>query len=362
MRILVLWTQLSWYMRACLDRLGQVPGVDLHVVSMAPDRNAVFEDHEVLPIAATCYWFTPSLDLPALYDRLEPDALVVCSWNVGAYRHLARRARTLRVLAMDNQWLGTPKQRLGIAVSPWFLRPVYDRAFVPGDRAAQFASRLGFIQDAIWRGLYCGDVAAFYPDGNGRMPARRRFLFVGRLVPEKGVDVLLDAYAQYREDVTAPWSLRVCGTGPLAGRAQGTLGVEHHGFLQPSALPKVFHDAGAFVLPSRFEPWGVVIHEACAAGLPIVCSSSCGAVPSLVEDHLNGFIVEPGSVKSLTSALRRVHLLNDDQRDDMGRRSTEVARRYTPERWAQTLVARLERDRKPAAAISHADFRGSYIT
>jgi glycosyltransferase involved in cell wall biosynthesis len=360
MRILVLWTHLSGYMRACLDRLGQMPGVELHVVSMPSDPSATFEDHEVSPTAATCYWLTPSLDLSALHDRIQPDVLVVCSWHIGAYRRLARRSRALRVLAMDNQWLGTLKQWLGIAASPWFLRPAYDRALVPGDRAAQFASRLGFGQDAIWRGSYCGDVAAFWPAEHDPVSARNGFLFVGRLVLEKGVDVLLDAYAKYRATVEAPWSLTVCGTGPLARRAQDAPGVEHHGFLQPSALPKVFHHAGAFVLPSRFEPWGVVIHEACAAGLPIVCSSSCGAVPSMVEDHWNGFIVEPGSVKSLASALRRVHLLDGANRDDMGRRSAEVARRYTPERWAQAMVARLEWDRKLAAATSHGD--GSHIT
>jgi glycosyltransferase involved in cell wall biosynthesis len=361
MRILILWTHLSGYMRACLDRLGQMPGIELHVVSMPPDPSATFEDHEVSPATATCYWLTPSLDLPALHDRLQPDALVVCSWHIGAYRRLARRSRALRVLAMDNQWLGTLKQRLGIAVSPWFLRPAYDRALVPGDRAAQFASRLGFGQDAIWRGSYCGDVAAFLPAGQGHPSGRRRFLFVGRLVPEKGVDVLLDAYARYREAVAAPWSLTVCGAGPLAGRAQASPGVEHHGFVQPSALPKVFHDAGAFVLPSRFEPWGVVIHEACAAGLPIVCSSSCGAVPSLVEDHWNGFIVEPGSVTSLTSAMRRVHHLDATHRDQMGRRSSEVARRYTPERWAHALVARIEWDRK-LAATSYGENEGSQVS
>lgn len=349
MRILVLWTHLSGYMRACLDRLGQVPGVELHVVSMPPAPNAIFEDHEVIPASANCYWLTSSLDLDALHDSIRPDALVVCSWHLGPYRRLARRSRALRILAMDNQWHGTIKQRLGIAVSPWLLRPAYDCALVPGDRAALFASRLGFSQDAIWRGSYCGDVETFLPVENGRVSARRGFLFVGRLVPEKGVDVLVDAYARYRESVAAPWTLTVCGTGPLAGRVEHAPGVKYHGFVQPSGLPKLFDDAGAFVLPSRFEPWGVVIHEACAAGLPIVCSSSCGAVPSLVEDHWNGFIVEPGSVESLASAMRRVHLLDPAQLDDMGRRSAEVARRYTPERWAQTLVARVEWDRKPAA-------------
>jgi glycosyltransferase involved in cell wall biosynthesis len=352
MRVLILWTHLSGYMRACLDNLGWAQAVDLHVVYMPPSSSAAFHDGEVAPLAAMSYSLTPDLDLRALHDRLQPDVLIVCSWHVTAYRRVARRSRALRILAMDNQWLGTPRQRLGILVSPWLLRPAYDRALVPGDRAAQFASKLGFRQDAIWRGSYSGDVSAFLAPVEDQSSEERGFLFVGRLVPEKGVDVLVDAYAEYRSAVPAPWGLTVCGTGPLVDRVRAATGVEHLGFVQPSGLPRVFHRAGAFVLPSRFEPWGVVIHEACAAGLPIICSSVCGAVPSLVEDHWNGLIVEPGSVTSLALAMRRLHLMDDTQGREMGRRSADVANRYTPERWAQSLIGHLEWERALGAPVT----------
>ena len=362
MRILVLWTQLSGYMRACLDSLGQIPGIDLHVVSMPPDPNATFEDHEVTPTAATCYRLAQGLDLAALHDRLEPDALVVCSWNIGAYRRIARRSSALRILAMDNQWLGTLKQRLGILVSPWLIQQAYDRAFVPGDRAAQFASRLGFSHDAIWHGSYSGDSLAFAPPAPSR-ELHRSFIFVGRLVPEKGVDILLKAYTRYRATVQSPWSLTVCGAGPLVDHVRAAAGVVHHGFLQPSSLPSVFHNSGAFVLPSRFEPWGVVVHEACAAGLPIICTNACGAVPCLVQDQWNGFIVETGSTESLTVALRRVHEQDAAQRAEMVQSSLEVARRYSPQLWARTLLARLEwhsDQRMPASRRIGRSYSGRY--
>ena len=68
----------------------------------------------------------------------------------------------------------------------------------------------------------------------------------------------------------------------------GVHGVEMLGFVQPDDLPAVLERAGCLVLPSRFEPWGVVVHEAAAAGLPIVCTPVCGAATRLVLDGYNG--------------------------------------------------------------------------
>jgi glycosyltransferase involved in cell wall biosynthesis len=341
MRILLLWTQLSGYMRACLDSLGRLPGVDLHVVYMPSDSAAAFQECNVVPTEATNYVFTRDLDLTALHDRLLPDVLVISGWQVRPYRKVARRSKSLRVLAMDNQWFGTPRQRFGVALSRWYLQPLFDRVLLPGDRQAQFARRLGYRQDAIWHGAYSGDTLAFSTPREIRTSTPSSFLFVGRLVAEKGLDVLLDAYADYRASVRIPWNLTVCGSGPLTERVRAAENVEHLGFVQPSDLPSIFRCADAFVLPSRFEPWGVVIHEACSAGLPVVCSSICGAVPALVEDHWNGFLVEPGSVKSLSRALQRMHMLDTQQREEMGRRSVCVASRYTSERWAKALIARV---------------------
>lgn len=95
----------------------------------------------------------------------------------------------------------------------------------------------------------------------------------------------------------------VAGTGPLHRIVADVEGVVPIGFQQPGTMPQVFGEAGCFVLPSVFEPWGVVVHEAAASGLPIVCTVACGASLDLVGDGYNGFVIPPGCSRALTDAL-----------------------------------------------------------
>jgi glycosyltransferase involved in cell wall biosynthesis len=108
------------------------------------------------------------------------------------------------------------------------------------------------------------------------------FLFIGRLVSLKGVEELAGAYLAYREQVSKPWGLKVAGSGPLENLLRRIPGVDLLGFVQPTAVRELMRDARCFVLPSRWEPWGVVIHEAAAAGLPIIATYSCGATTMFV--------------------------------------------------------------------------------
>jgi glycosyltransferase involved in cell wall biosynthesis len=125
-----------------------------------------------------------------------------------------------------------------------------------------------------------------------------------------------------------------------------TDGVENRGFVQPEELPRLMENAGAFVLPSRFEPWGVVVQEAAAAGLPVLCSTASGAGVHLVRDEYNGFQVESGSVEHLAETMRRMSALPVEERVQMGDRSHELSKQYTPERWARTFVEGVKRHKQ----------------
>jgi glycosyltransferase involved in cell wall biosynthesis len=168
-----------------------------------------------------------------------------------------------------------------------------------------------------------------------------RFVFAGRLTPEKGVDVLAAAYGEYRQMVESPWPLLVCGTGPLSSTLRALPGVESMGFVQPAELPQVFSRAACLVLPSTFEPWGVVVHEATAAGLAVVCTSACGAATRLVLDGYNGAVVAPADASGLASALARIANADDVRLAEMSRRSVELAGQFTPQRWARYLIDRI---------------------
>ena len=340
---------MSGYARASFAAL-QEAGAELMLVHRAASADAPFDDDR-LALGVRSHVWSDAPDEGALRAELgafAPDALLVISWDVGAYRRISRslRGRTLRVLCMDNAWLGTAKQWGGRAIAPAVIRPTYDVAFLPGERQAAFARRLGFADDEILWGLYTCDhptFAAVRERRQGTPPPA--FLFVGRLVESKGADVLAGAYAAYRPTVPDPWPLVVCGTGPMTNRFSGAPGVELLGFLQPSELPAVFERSGCLVTPSRFEPWGVVIHEATTAGLAVICSAACGASTRLVLDGYNGAVVPAGDPQRLAEAMTWISSGAAD-RSVIGDRSAALGAQFTPARWASYLLEKIETMRR----------------
>jgi glycosyltransferase involved in cell wall biosynthesis len=92
------------------------------------------------------------------------------------------------------------------------------------------------------------------------------------------------------------------------------------------------------VLPSTFEPWGVVVHEAVSGGLGCICTTPVGAADAFVRDGENGRIVRPLAAGELAAALRWAHTLSREQRGDASALSRSLAERVTPERWAATVL------------------------
>ncbi len=277
----------------------------------------------------------------------RPDVLVVSGWMMPAYLRLARDPRlagTRFVMSIDNAWQGTWKQRLSAALRRRYVRRM-SLVVGAGERSRVFARHAGVPESRIRLGSYCCDFDAFSVAAEARRRRGhwpRRFLFVGRLVEAKGLDSLAEGYGRYRREVEHPWSLSICGKGPLEPVVRAQPGVEMLGFVQPAALPDVLANHGAFILPSRHEPWGVAIAEACAAGLPVACSERCGAGLDLVRDYSNGVVFAAEDPAGIRDALLYFHR-NEDRLPQMGSISASMAVPYSARhwalRWAEYLLA-----------------------
>lgn len=346
MRIAVLWTGLSGYLNACLRELASRPDVELFIAHNATSELAPFDDSIFAWMENRVVWRDAG-DFPLLQSRLtafDPELVVVAGWHVPIYRRLMKplKGRCLRIMTMDNCWNATLKQRLGALVSPFYVRPMADAAWVPGQRQATFARKLNYPIRRILQGLYCCEFAAFAAKHQQRLDEKRplpsAFLFVGRLIEVKGIRTLADAYQRYRVNAKAPWPLIVCGTGPLSSLLEGKPGVQIQGFVQPSELPGVLASAGCLLLPSVFEPWALVVHEASAAGLLIIAAENVGSVPHLVQNYYNGFLVSTGDPVGLAEAMTWVSAMGVERQEGMSRASHELSRQYTPKRWADSLL------------------------
>ncbi|HUP32564.1 MAG TPA: glycosyltransferase family 4 protein [Gaiellaceae bacterium] len=125
-------------------------------------------------------------------------------------------------------------------------------------------------------------------------------LFAGRLVEAKGIPELVEALRLLGR--SAPLVV-VAGEGPLADELAALPTVRMVGFLQPEALIDFFALADATVVPSRSEPWGVVVNEALACGCPVIASDTVGAAEDLVVEGVNGLIVPAGDASALAAAM-----------------------------------------------------------
>ncbi len=338
MRITVLWSSLAGYSVAFFKELVRFQNCEIQLIFLGATPQAPYENFD-LSFCSTAINRCKSHDndIAKAVFKFSPDCVLMSSWNFPDYMKIAKRLRSEGVFVVstiDHQWEGTLKQWLGVVSSRWFLKPSIDCFLVTGDRQAYFAHKLGY--DRILYGLYAAAVEEF----RSAVPLCDRdpsFLFVGRLSAEKGLENLLTAYRMYRKQCASPWDLKVAGTGQLQSLLDDTAGVKPYGFVQPADLPALMQSARALILPSSWEPWGVVIHEAAAAGLPIIATYQCGAVTAFVRDGINGFVVQPFP-QAIMDAMLKLSSLEADELECWGKASRTLAELWTPRKQARYFV------------------------
>ncbi len=263
------------------------------------------------------------------------DAVVLGGWNQSAFWEALAWCRIRSVpsiLWVESTGRDRRTGRLEL-VKRTLLRSV--AAFVvPGAAARAYVESLGVPATRIWAAPNAVDAGIFGSAARTRTAGPCRLVAVGRLAQEKGLDTLLEAAEGL------PVEIVLAGTGPEEARLRGMAGpnVIFLGQVARDDLPALYADADVAVMPSRSDPWGMVLNEAALAGLPLVSTTAAGAAHELIEEGVNGFRVPPGDPTALRAAL--VRLLEDDAlRKSAGERSREIAARFTPDAWADAVAA-----------------------
>lgn len=195
---------------------------------------------------------------------------------------------------------------------------------------------------------YCCDIDRFGPvDEEDIAQVRDRYGLTGKLIfltsaqmiDRKGIDVVIGAFAQAAAE-RPEIALLLIGDGPRRTDYEASVSealcdrVRFAGHVPQADLPAIFRAADVFVLASRHDGWGVVINEACAAGLPIVTTRQTGAARDLVDHGRSGFVLERDDVEGFATAMSR--LADDaDMRRAFGLRSRELVGRFSPDRGAE---------------------------
>jgi len=350
LKFLFLYTELAGYFLTCVQALVAEHEAEVHLVRWPINKEAPFQF--TIPEGVQVYekqdYTRPQL--VALAQTINPDLIFCSGWMDKDYLAVVRSFRKCVpvLVGMDNHWFGSGKQQLARLLAPFTLQRLFTHAFVAGEPQRQYALKLGFRDSSILLGYYAADVATFQEAYKAIKPAKssafpKRFIYVGRYVPQKGITELWQAFAQLQEELPNEWELWCLGTGPLELEAARHPQIKHFGFVQPKEITQFISQAGVFVLPSHFEPWGVVVHEFAAAGFPLLCSRQVGAATAFLQESLNGFSFKAGDVASIKKALKQAVLLPDAALLEMGEQSIILAQQNTPAIWAAKLMALVKR-------------------
>jgi glycosyltransferase involved in cell wall biosynthesis len=291
-------------------------------------------------------------------SSLRPDAVCVNGWAVPEAVAALRwcRQNEARTILMSETFESTlnPLKR---TVRRWRVAQV-DAAIVGGRLHAEYLEDLGVDPAVMQIGYDVVDNAHFgtpvgaLPSWADTVPKKRSFFANTRFLERKGIDALLKAFARYRQLSTGEaWHLVISGSGALEREWKELavrLGLERcvhwPGFLQYDELPRAYQYAGAFVHASRREPWGLVVNEAAAAGLPLLVGRRVGAACELLHDGDNGFLVDPDNQESFARRLLEMATISDVERRRMGERSRFLVSAFGPDRFGRALRKCLDLD------------------
>lgn len=236
-----------------------------------------------------------------------------------------------------------------------WARRFIDAFCCSGTLCGEYTHSLGVPEDRITYGHMVADVdhlraASGHVSSEARQKLREQlglkgvvFVCVGRVVEMKGIHELLQAWQHVSNGRDAAVAtLCVVGDGPARSEAEafckahGLASVRFAGCVDYDALPSFYAAADCLVMPTLEDNWSLVVPEAMACGLPLLCSQYNGCFPELVQEGANGWVFDPLNHDRFVAAFRRA-VSKSQTLDVMGARSREIVSGYTPSTAARAV-------------------------
>jgi glycosyltransferase involved in cell wall biosynthesis len=361
-RLAVIVNMVAPYTKPLFESLAQRDECELLVVSETPmERDRRWEPERDLPFAHVLldswtldlsrlavgsgfrtrfdtYLYAPKRPLRPLVE-FSPDVVVAGGGGIwGSPVNIAALATRRRYGWAFVPWWGsftrphpTWPRRLANAWVEYFMR-TSDACLVYGTRHARDLAKMGV--DPV-RTIHA-PITALGPERPAprswpRAGAEMRFLFVGRLIERKGLEVLMQAFAGV--DGGELW---IAGDGPLSGAVAAAAAKDARvrviGHVDRSNLAALYSQVDALLVPSLYEPWGLVVHEGLANSLPVIATDQVAAADDLIDPGVNGYVVPAGSVEATTHAMRDIATWTVQHLDRAVVRSAETIKRCSLEK------------------------------
>lgn len=290
--------------------------------------------------------YNPQVIITTGYDALA-------YWQAALYCRLFNKRFVL--------WNGTTRLSAGRTRGPvgWlkkFFVSAADGYVAYGTKAAEYLSHLGAQPEKTSLSINTVDMGRFrgmvkaeharegFREERDRYPSLL-ILYSGQLIPRKGVETLLEALAALRDPEIG---LIIVGSGPLeqefrdVSRKDGLDNVYFEGFQPYEDLHRYYALADVCVLPSLEEVWGLVVNEALASGVYVLCSDRAGAAHDLIDEPSNGVLFRPDDADELARVLKETKARIKEIRDRRDAISRRACHDFSIERAADGIVRAAE--------------------
>ena len=299
-----------------------------------------------------------------LFGRLRafaPDAVI--SMELGArtllcamYRLAANQSRLI-VHADLSERTEAGRGRLRTLLRRLLLG-IADAVIVNGRSGASYVCRLGVDPAKVFAVPYSSNTAQFGTRPRSPCTAgRRRLIYVGRLMPGKGLMPFFRALADWcKSHATVEVEFVIVGGGELRDALAGepvpaNLKLVLAGPIAYALVPEFYLQVDIFVFPTLGDTWGLVVNEAMVSGLPVLGSEHSQAVQELVEDGRNGWRFVPEREQGMRAALARALATPEQELEEMGANARKRALALGPEAVAEGILKAVEfATRGPAPA------------
>ena len=333
MKILVLYRELAGYTVECLNKLSyhhELLVIHYPINAEAPFH---FQINSSIQLASKS-----EIDLNTI-SLFNPTFVLCSGWSDSKYIEWIKTLNKPAALAFDTIWQNNLKFVFGSFYFKLKYKKLFHFAFIPGNAQMKTARKLGFSFKNILNGFYtCEDVFRLQQKA---LSESRELWCIARYIPVKNINFLCETFLSIPPNERSGWTLNLAGTGELFPNRILNDSIVHHGFIQPNELSKKLENASAFVLPSLFEPWGVVVHEMASLGKPLILSSAVGAKLDLLEEGENGFSFNPQSTTDLKLQLLKIFNLSNEELQSMGDCSAEIAKKFSSDLWVSQFTKML---------------------
>ena len=310
----------------------------------------------------------------ALYN-LNPEVVILSGWDAisSLYALLwAIKNNIPTVIISESQEFDFKRSEIKELGKKLILKLI-DSAFVGGVNQSDYLIKLGFEKERIFLGCDVVDNDYFFQsnevDNKKIVSQLPKFFFMTscRFVEKKNLSFLIKVFEKFQRKIE-DWSLVLVGDGPLKEdlvRLSNQLNISEKvvftGYQEYETISSIYNSASCFVLPSTTEQWGLVVNEALASGIPVLCSNRAGCAPNLIENNEVGYTFDPFTENDLETKMYQI--VEDLKSSDFKSKTHSIISQWGKDKYSNNILKAAEQaiESKAARGFLASTFLESFI-